>query len=114
MNHTEAISFIVARLQPDVDPAMDPNVVVDLVDLAKTDDADGLSPDDADWEPTYSTTGCYRAIAEGYAIKYGAAVARFRFGTDGQTFDRNQILDHLEHQRRLWARKVQTTTATPC
>lgn len=113
MNYGTALSFVLTRLQPDVDPTLETHTVLELLDLAKTTDADGLAPDDDDWTPTYSTTGCYRAIAEGYTLKHGAAVGRFRFTTDGQTFDRNQLLDHLEHQRKLYARKVQTSSPTP-
>lgn len=108
MDGTEARRFIELRLQPDVDPVLTTGEVADLVALAVTDDDDGNSPVDDEWEATYSVAGCWYAIAEGYLIKYGKAVGRFSFTTDGQTFTRNQTLDHLEHQRKRALAKVQT------
>ena len=74
--------------------------------------ADGLVPGDDDYTPTWDARGCHAAIAAGYEIKYAKAVGRFSFTTDGQTFTRNQTLDHLEHQRAVHARKVQRTLVT--
>lgn len=112
MNAVEATAFIEARLLPDVDPTLTSGEVASLLPLAACDDEDGNSPDDAAWTATYNTVGCYRAIAEGYSIKHGKAVGRFDFTTDGQTFRRAQTLDNLEHQRRLYARKVQQSPST--
>jgi hypothetical protein len=80
--------------------------------MAAACDSDGREPDDDDWVPTYSTVGCYRAIAEGWTMKYGRAIGRFDFTTDGQMFRRAQTLDHIEHQRKLYARKVQCSPST--
>lgn len=112
MNASEARAFIEARLLPDVDPTLSNDEVAALLPLAATVDADGRTPDHPDWVPTYDTVGCYRAIAEGFTIKHGKASNRFDFTTDGQTFRRSQMLDHLEHQRRLWARKIQQSPST--
>lgn len=112
MNAAEARAFIEARLLPDVDPTLSNDEVAALLPLAATVDADGRTPDHPDWVPTYDTVGCYRAIAEGFTIKHGKASNRFDFTTDGQTFRRSQMLDHLEHQRRLWARKIQQSPST--
>lgn len=112
MDVTEALAFITARLQPDADPCLSSEVVDGLLALAVAEDEDGYAPTDDEWTETYSVTGCYRAIAEGWAIKRGMAVGRFDFTTDGQTFRRSQQLDHIEHQRRLYARKVQVSPST--
>lgn len=112
MNEPDALDFITNRLQPDSDPPLDWATLGDLLAMARTTDEDDHEPDDDEWTPTYSVQGCYRAIAEGYTIKHAAAAGRFEFTTDGQTFRRNQVLDHLEHQRKLYARKVQTASAT--
>lgn len=112
MNEAQATVFIEARLLPDVDPTVEAEQMTELLALARDVDADGNLPGSDDYTTTYSTVGCYRAIAEGYAMKYGRAVGRFGFTTDGQQFQRNQTLDHLEHQRKLYARKVQQTPST--
>jgi|SRR5690606_5691652 len=112
MNAAEALTFITDRLCPDDDPQLSLEVVESLLPLAACVDEDGRTPDDPDWTPTYSTVGCYRAIAEGYGIKHAKAANRFDFTTDGQTFRRSQILDHLEFQRSLYARKVQQSPST--
>ena len=112
MNAPEALAFIVAHLDPDADPVLDTHTVALLLPLAAVVDVDGYRPSDDQWTPTYSTTGCYRAIARGWTIKRGKAVGRYDFTTDGQTFNRSQLLDHIEHQRKLYARLVQTSPST--
>lgn len=112
MNRSAAIAFINLRLQPDADPALPTGHVNDLLELAATDDSDGHAPSDDDWTPTYSRVGCYRAIVEGWTMKHGLAVTRFSFATDGQSFQRGQILDHIEAQRALWARKISSSPST--
>lgn len=112
MNVAEALSFIEARLLPDVAPTLTGPEVQALLPLAAVDDADGYTPDADDWTPTYSTVGCYRAVAEGYGIKVGKASGRFDFTSDGQTFRRSQMVDHLDEQRRLYAAKVQQSPST--
>lgn len=112
MNASDALAYIAARLHPEDDPEISLSEMADLLFMAATDDEDGNSPDDDAWTPTYSTVGCYRAIAEGWTIKAGKAVGRFDFTTDGQQFRRSQTLDHCEYQRRMWARKVQHSSST--
>lgn len=112
MDETDARAFIELRLQPDVDPVLTTDEVAALVPLAQCPDADGLAPGDDGYSPTWDARGCHAAIAAGYEIKYAKAVGRFSFTTDGQTFTRNQTLDHLEHQRAIHARKVQRTLTT--
>lgn len=112
MDATQAQTFIELRLQPGIDPELSNDEVLALVDLAVTTDVDGIDPTEDGWTPTYSIRGCWYAVAEGYLIKYGKAVGRFSFTTDGQTFTRNQTLDHLEHQRKRALGKVQSCPST--
>jgi hypothetical protein len=117
MNLTEAQRFIELHLQPAVDPTLTDDEVDQIVTMARAVDEAGLTPSDDDWTATYSVAGCHYAIAEGYQVKYAKAVGRFSFTTDGQTFTRNQTLDHLEHQRAKHLAKVQATVGTgfpPC
>lgn len=112
MNAAEALKFIVERLQPDDDPALSADTVAELLALAVAADADGFAPTDDAWTPTYSPTGCYRAIAEGWAIKRSKVPGRYDFTTDGQMFRRSQMVDHIENERRRWQAKVQTSPST--
>lgn len=112
MDATAARTYIETRLQPDVDPVLTSTEVDELVTLAKCEDEDGNLPGDDGYVDTYNTPGCHYAIAQGYEIKYAKAVGRFSFTTDGQTFTRNQTLDHLEHMRARHAAKVQRTVKT--
>lgn len=109
MDAPEALAYITGRLHPDDDPALSAQQVAELLQLAATPDADCLPPSDSDWTPTYSVVGCYRAIAEGWALKRGMTVGRFDFTTDGQQFRRAQVRDHIDHEERRWRAKVQSS-----
>jgi hypothetical protein len=112
MDAPEALAYIAARLHPEDDPALDPDDLTDLLFMAATTDEDGYCPGDDNWTPTYSTVGCYRAIAEGWAMKRGKVVGRFNFTTDGQQFQRAQVRDHIENERQRWQAKVQSSPST--
>lgn len=112
MNLNEAADFVHARLAPDDDPCLSGDELDQCLSLAATADDHGREPGDDGWTPTYSMSGCYRAIIEGWTIKHGKVVGRFDFTTDGQTFRRSQQLDHIEAQRQRWVRKLQYTTST--
>lgn len=112
MDAVKALAYIAARLHPEDDPVLDPDDLVDLLALAKTDDEDGNTPSDDAWTPTYSVTGCCRAIADGWAMKRGKVVGRFNFTTDAQQFQRAQVWDHIEYERRRWQAKVQSSPST--
>jgi hypothetical protein len=112
VNQQQALRFICDRLQPDDDPALDPDTVVSLLAHGAVADEYGYVPSNASWTPTYSPTGLYRAIAEGWAIKRGKVAGRFDFTTDGQNFLRSQMVDHIENERRRWQAKVQSSPST--
>lgn len=113
MNQYDALARLDTYTSPDTDPVLDPNVLPQLLDdVARTTDADGNLPDAADWTPTYSVVGVYRAAAEAWTIKAGAAAGRFDFTTDGQTFRRSQVVDHCEGMAALYRRK--TNGSAPC
>lgn len=109
MDETRARSFVEVRLLPREDPELTVDEIDELMRLAVAHDAAGRAPTDPEWVPTYSVRGLYRAVAEGWRLKYGKAVGRYSFSTDGQRFERGQVLDHIEHQRRAYARKIQTS-----
>lgn len=112
MNTPDALKFIVDRLHPDDDPALDAGTVASLLELAAATDSAGYAPTHDSWTPTYSRTGCYRALAEGWAIKRGKVVGLFDFQTDGQQFARSQKVDHIENERRRWQARVQSSPST--
>lgn len=112
MDAAQALAYITARLAPDDDPALSTDELVELLQLAGTRDSDSRAPSDDDWVPTYSVRGCYAAVAEGWAIKRGKTVGRFEFTTDGQTFRRQQVRDHIDAEHRRWLAKVQSCPST--
>lgn len=112
MNQQDALRFVCDRLHPDDDPTLDPDTVVSLLDHARTLDVNDRRPDDEAWTPTYSRTGCYRAIAEGWAMKRDKIAGRYDFTTDGQMFRRSQMVDHCENARKRWQAKVQSSPST--
>lgn len=109
MNAAEALAYITTRLHPDADPTLSAYEVTSLLGLAAVQDDDRLCPPHDDWTPTYSVVGCYRAIAEGWALKRGKAVGRFDFTTDGQMFRRSQVRDQIDAEERKWRAKVQSS-----
>ena len=100
MDFTAAFDFVAQRIAPDLEPCLSPEDITSLLSM--------VSDGSGEW----STVDCYRALAEGWAIRHGRAVSRFDFTTAGQTFRRSQMLDHIEDQRRFWARKVQASPST--
>ena len=112
MDAPQALAFIAARVHPEDDPTLDQADLVDLLAMAKTTDVDGYEPDDVLWTPTYSVQGCYRAVAEGWAIKRGKTVGHFDFTTDGQQFRRGMVRDHIDAEQRRWLAKVQSSPST--
>lgn len=112
MNQQSALRFISDRLHPDDDPILDPDTVVSLLEHARAVDTNDRPPSDANWIPTYSRTGCYRALAEGWAMKRDKVAGRFDFLTDGQNFRRSQMWDHCEAARQRWQARVQSSPST--
>jgi hypothetical protein len=112
MNQQQALRFISDRLHPVDDPTLDPDTVVSLLEHARAVDDNDRPPSDDNWTPTYSITGCYRAIAEGWAMKRDKIAGRYDFTTDGQMFRRSQMVDHCENARKRWQARVQSSPST--
>jgi hypothetical protein len=112
MDEADATAFISLRLQPDIDPVITAEELAQLLDVAATVDHEGFLPSEEDWTPTYDVTGCYRAIVEGYELKLAKSLGRYDFSTDGQSFRRSQLLDHLEAQRVRHARRLNVSVST--
>lgn len=112
MNQQQALRYICDRLHPDTDPTLDPDTVVSLLEHARAADVNDRLPSDTAWTPTYSVTGCYRAVAEGWAMKRDSIAGRYDFTTDGQMFRRSQMWDHCEAARKRWQARVQSSPST--
>lgn len=54
------------------------------------------------WTPTWDLN---TAAAEGWELKAGKAAARFDFGTDGQTFQRSQVIAHCHRMAATYRRR---------
>jgi len=100
------------RLQPDHDPKLQPDDVDQLLDMARGVDAEGRGPLEDEWDGAYGIRGLYAALAEGWSIKAGLAADRFDFMTDGQRFQRSQVIDHCEAQADRWRRKLAASLRT--
>lgn len=107
MNEFDALTFVRSRLQPEVDPVITDQELLDLLPLGQAEDENGVAPGGDGYVPTWSTVGCYRVVAAGWEMKYGRAVGRYSFTTDGQTFNRQQTLDQIKHMRDMYKAKVQ-------
>lgn len=55
------------------------------------------------WSPTYDLNA---AAAEGWRLKAGRVAGRFDFTTDGQTFQRGQLLAHCRDMERTYRRRI--------
>lgn len=109
MNLTEAEAFVTLRAAATSEPTVSSLEIRDLLnELAITEDADCVEPDDEDWVPTYSRLGCYKVLAELWTIKAGRVAHRFDFTapTSGGNFRVSQIQDHCEAQAKRYARYV--------
>jgi hypothetical protein len=73
------------------DPALTEDEIALLLAMAAVVDEEDLEPAEEGYTPTYSVLGCRVA-------KRGKIVGRFDFTTDGQTFRRSQVLDHVDGQ----------------
>lgn len=72
-----------------------------LVDGGVTWEIDTATP--AAWSPTFDLAA---AAAEGWRMKAGLVSDRFRFGDDGDSYDRNQVFEHCARMAELYDRKA--------
>ena len=55
------------------------------------------------WTPTFDLNA---AAAAGWALKAGKAAGRFSFTTDGQTFQRGQVISACHKMERMYRRRI--------
>lgn len=111
MNRAAAMQRFEAHCPPYTDPSLTLAQIATALSEAVTADVDGNEPSSADWTPTYSPEGVWRAIARGWEMKASNAVGRFDFTTDGQQFRRSQIVAHC-HAKAAEARRKLATSVT--
>lgn len=90
MTEAEARARLESMVAWSVAPALTVAEVNDLLNQARRADADGLAPSDTGWTPTWHLAS---AAAAGWRIKAGKVAHEFSFASDGQTHNRNEVLD---------------------
>ena len=106
MTEAEALARLGRMTDSATDPALTAADLADCLAMSKLVDSDGLAPTDDDWTPTFDLN---RGAAEGWRRKAGKAAGRFDFQTDGQRFDRSQIVAHCQSQADYYRRKIHGT-----
>lgn len=106
MDATTALDRLTDLCPHTEEPTLTDQQIDRCLAFAATVDAAGRSPDDPEWEPTYSTRGIYLAAREAWTIKKARAANRFDFATDGQMFRRSQVADHCDEMIRRMNSKL--------
>lgn len=89
MTETEARDLIEAMTAWDSVPTLTEDQVDLLVVRARRSDSDGLVPSDTGWAGTYDLNA---AAAEGWRWKAGKVAGDFTFASDGQSFNRADMV----------------------
>jgi hypothetical protein len=100
MTEAEAAARLERMCLAGEDPSLTADDIADLLGVSARPDEDGYTRLDDEWTPTWDLNA---GAAEGWLRKAGIASARFNFAEDGQRFDRAQIFQHCEAQRRIYA-----------
>lgn len=87
-----------------------PNLANRVVNRTRVSDGSVTWEDNGtEWNPTWDLD---RAAVEGWRRKAGKVAGRFRFATDGQTFDRQQLYAHCISQMHEYRRRAIGSTHT--
>lgn len=103
MTRDQAAERVAAMAAADINPTIDTDTILALVDDAARADYLGHGPQDAGWEPTYDLNA---AAADAWRLKAGLAAAQYSVTTDGATFQRNQIQEHCLAMATHYAARV--------
>jgi hypothetical protein len=87
---------------------MDPKLSLDdlqmILQNAQRADANGRSPSDVNWQPTYDLNA---AAAEGWRLKAAKVAGDFNFRSpDGSSYDRSQVMEHCERMAKHYASRI--------
>lgn len=81
-------------------PELDDTDIDELLRLARRTDTDGVLPSESGWVATYDVNA---AVSLGWEWKAGKAAGDFRFSTDGQAFNREQVFAHCMAMARRYS-----------
>lgn len=84
-------------------PTLDARQIQALLDLARRPDSNGRTIDDADWTPTWDLDV---AAAEGWRWKAAQVAGSYSFATDGQSFNRSDMVKACQDMARMFAGRV--------
>lgn len=93
----------------DKEPALVEGDIDDLLTMFAKKDADGKSPTDVDWTPTYNLNS---AAAEGWRWKAAKASELISVDLDGERMSSNQIFEHCERMAKTYSRKNNASPTT--
>lgn len=105
MDRTEAIARVSLYSAPDKAPLVTQDEVGQVVDAARTVDADGLSPGSVGYLDTWDLNGAISAV---WAIKAARCAGDFNFSADGSSFSKADILAHCLEMEAKYAARSQT------
>lgn len=106
MTEPEALARLQIMVAWDAEPALSPDEMGMLVDVARRADADGLAPSDTGWAPTWDLNA---AAAEGWRWKAAKVANRYSVSTDGQSLSRSDLIAHCERMVSQYQRRVATS-----
>lgn len=109
MDPFERLSKMVAATQ---EPVLTNEELETILELFAKTDADGVTPTDPEWTPTYNLRAAAR---EGWKWKMGRAAELQSTDLDGDRMSANQIFEHCERMVKKYstAASVSTTAAEP-
>jgi len=84
----------------DIEPTLTEDELDDLLAIAAVKDADGLTPEEAEWTPTYDLN---TAAARGWLIKAGRAAATVDEPEAGMVT--SKVFDNCRSMARIYASK---------
>lgn len=102
--------MIVLYTKARTEPVLSENEIEQLVGMAKRTDANGLTPDEANWTPTWS---CNQAIAMGWELKAASVATGVDFVSGKQQLKRSQMFSQLMAMSDRWKRRVAETLRVP-
>ena len=91
----------------DIEPTLTEDELDELLAVAAVKDADGLTPEEAEWTPTYDLN---TAAARGWLIKAGRAAATVDTPEAGMVT--SKVFDNCRAMARIYSNKRNTSVST--
>ena len=109
MTEVQALALLKGMVAAGDTPELDDETVEALLDSCALKDAEGRTPDDLDWEPTYNLNA---AAYQGWTLKAAKAAGMIDFSADGHSFKRSGYIEHCltmqAHYKKAMTPKVYT------